>query len=65
LFRAAAQLIGVPIRQTWDAQMAFLRSPEGARYDEQLFQVFEMLRHTPHGPAKKDAETSAVTAADD
>jgi hypothetical protein len=65
LFRAAAQLIGEAIRQSWDAQMAFLRSPEGARYDEQLFQAFEMLRHTPHGPAKKDAESRAVSETDD
>jgi hypothetical protein len=61
LFRAVAQLFGEPIRQTWDAQMAFLRSPEGVRYDGELFQAFEMLRHTPHGPPKQDAESRAVS----
>jgi hypothetical protein len=65
LFRAAAQLIAEPIPKTWDAQIEFLRSPEGARYDEQLFQAFEMLRHTPHGPAKKNAESRAASATDD
>lgn len=65
LFRAAAQLVEEPIRQTWDAQMAFLRSPEGGRYDEQLFQAFEMLRHTPHGPPKQYAESRAGSATDD
>jgi hypothetical protein len=59
LFRGAAQLFGEPIRQTWDAQMAFLKSPEGARYDEELFQVFETLRHTPHGPPKQNTASGA------
>lgn len=63
LFRVAAQLSGEPIRLKWDTQMAFLGSPEGARYDEQLFQAFEMLRHTPHGPPKEDAESSAISLA--
>lgn len=42
--------------------MGFLRSPEGARYDEHLLQAFEVLCHTPQGPTKKDAECNAGSA---
>jgi len=52
LFRSASHLIGEATRQSWDAQMAVLRSAEGTRYDERLFDAFEELRHTPHVPIK-------------
>jgi len=44
LFRAAADVMGGTARQTWDAPMAFLQSADGARYDGQLFERFEMIR---------------------
>ncbi len=44
LFRAAAEVIGGTVRQPWDAEMSFLRSPEGVQYDRQLFEKFETMR---------------------
>ena len=44
LFRTAAEVMGGTARQTWDAQMSFLRSAGGAQYDRQLFERFEAVR---------------------
>ena len=44
LFRAAAEVIEGNARQTWDAQMAFLRGGAGVQYDQQLFERFEAAR---------------------
>lgn len=44
LFRAASEVIGETSRQTWDAQMSFLRGAEGVQYDQQLFERFEAVR---------------------
>jgi hypothetical protein len=44
LFRTSADVIGGTARQTWDAQMSFLRSADGVQYDQQLFEEFETLR---------------------
>jgi len=44
LFRTASELIGGTARQTWDAQMSFLRGAEGVEYDRQLFERFEAVR---------------------
>ena len=44
LFRAAAEVIGGTARQTWDAQMSFLRSADGVQYGRQLFERFEAAR---------------------
>jgi hypothetical protein len=44
LFRTAAATIPASGRQTWDSQMALLRSPEGERYAQALFDRFEAVR---------------------
>ena len=44
LFRTAAATIPGSGRQTWDSQMALLRSPEGERYAQALFDKFEAAR---------------------
>ena len=44
LFRAAAEVVEGNARQTWDAQMAFLRGGDGVQYDQQLFERFEAVR---------------------
>ena len=44
LFGAAAEIIEGSDKQSWDAQMTFLRSPTGADYDSQLFERFEAVR---------------------
>ena len=44
LFRTAAATIPGSGRQTWDSQMALLRSPEGERYAQALFEKFEAAR---------------------
>jgi len=44
LFHGAAEVIGGTTRQTWSAQMSFLRSADGSQYDGQLFERFEALR---------------------
>jgi len=46
LFRIAAAAIpgSESDRQTWDSQMALLRSPEGERYTRELFDKFEAAR---------------------
>jgi len=44
LFRAAAEVTEENARQTWDAQMSFLRGADGVRYDQQLFERFEAVR---------------------
>jgi hypothetical protein len=46
LFSAAAEVVGGTARQTWDAQMSFLRSADGAQYDRQLFERFEVVRRS-------------------
>jgi hypothetical protein len=43
-------------RQTWDAQMSFLRSADGVQYDRQLFERFEGMRQ------KRDEFEQAVPA---
>jgi hypothetical protein len=54
LFHAAAEIIGGTDRQTWDAQMSFLRSADGLQYDRQLFERFEAMRQ------KRDEFAQAV-----
>jgi hypothetical protein len=54
LFHAAAEIIGGTDRQTWDAQMSFLRSADGVQYDRQLFERFEAMRQ------KRDEFAQAV-----
>ena len=44
LFRTAAATIPGSGRQTWDSQIALLRSPEGERYSQALFDKFEAAR---------------------
>ena len=44
LFRTAAATIPGSGRQTWDRQMALLRSPDGERYAQALFDMFEAAR---------------------
>jgi hypothetical protein len=46
LFRIAAAAIpgSGSDRQTWDSQIALLRSPEGERYAQALFDKFEAAR---------------------
>jgi hypothetical protein len=41
LFRTAAEAIDKAAKQAWDAQMSFLKSADGTRYDQQLFEKFE------------------------
>jgi hypothetical protein len=56
LFGVAPDVMGGTARREWDAQMAFLREPDGTRYDGQLFERFEAIRqkrdelaHAPPG----------------
>lgn len=58
LFRAAAEAIEGTAKQTWDAQISFLRSAEGIQYDRQLFDRFEALRQ------KRDAIGQAAPGAE-
>ena len=44
LFRTAAATIPGSGRQTWDSQIALLRTPEGERYSQELSDVFEAAR---------------------
>ena len=44
LFGAATEIIEGTAKQTWDAEIALLRSPEGADYDRRLFERFEKMR---------------------
>ncbi len=44
LFHAAAEAIGGTGKQAWDLHMSFLRSADGAQYDRQLFEEFEVHR---------------------
>ena len=44
LFRAGLEAFGGATRQSWDAQVMFLQSEEGTRYDQQLFDHFEVVR---------------------
>jgi hypothetical protein len=44
LFRTAAATIPGSGRQTWDSQIALLRTPEGERYFQELSDVFEAAR---------------------
>ncbi len=44
LFRATAEVIEEKARQTWDAQMSFLRGGHGVQYDHELFERFEAVR---------------------
>ncbi|SRR6266487_44746 len=44
LFLAAAEVIEEKARQTWDAQMSFLRGGDGVQYDHELFERFEAVR---------------------
>ena len=44
LFRTASGVIGAEAKQSWDVSMSFLRSPEGAQYDERLLDRFEAIR---------------------
>jgi hypothetical protein len=50
LFGAATEIIEGTAKQTWDAEIAFLRSPEGADYDRQLFERFEEMRQKRDEP---------------
>ena len=49
LFRAAADVIEESARQTWDAQMSFLRGADGVQYDQQLLKRFEAVRQNQSG----------------
>ena len=49
VFHAAAETIGRTAKQAWDIHMAFLRSADGAQYDQQLFAEFEGQRQS--GPS--------------
>jgi hypothetical protein len=49
-FGAAAEVIGGTARRDWDAQMSFLRSPDGELYDGQLFEWFEAMRQKRDEP---------------
>ena len=44
LFRRASEIFSPQARQAWDAEMAFLRSEIGTKYDNQLFERFEIAR---------------------
>lgn len=44
LFRAAVAAIGGTAQQAWDADISFLRSEEGAKYDRRLSERFEAIR---------------------
>jgi hypothetical protein len=44
LFRTAAATILGSGRQTWDSQIALLRTPEGETYSQELSDVFEAAR---------------------
>jgi hypothetical protein len=43
-FRAASEAIPETDRKTWDAQLAFFRSADGAAYDQQLRERLDKLR---------------------
>jgi hypothetical protein len=44
LFHAASEVIEKDTRKTWDSDMAFFKSAEGAKYEEELFTAFENIR---------------------
>jgi hypothetical protein len=54
LFRVAAEVAEGEARQSWDSQMTFLRSVEGAQYDQQLLDMFEAERQK--GPFSKKVD---------
>jgi hypothetical protein len=54
LFRVAAEVAEGEARQSWDSQMTFLRSVDGAQYDQQLLDMFEAVRQK--GPFSKKVD---------
>jgi hypothetical protein len=56
LFAAAAELIDVTTKQTWQQQMSVLRSREGDEYDQRLYARFEELRRNPNASGARIAE---------
>ena len=44
LFCTATEAVGKTARQSWDADISFLSSADGARYDRLLFEKFEATR---------------------
>jgi hypothetical protein len=50
LFHTASEAIAeTTATHNWDAQMSFLGTADGDRYDRQLFERFEALRRQPNG----------------
>ena len=58
LFGAAADILSQTARSEWDAQMSFLRGPDGTRYDGRLFERFEAIRQKKDELAHPAARTS-------
>jgi len=44
LFRATSEAIGEANFKTWASDISFIRSPEGEKFDKELFQAFDTLR---------------------